>query len=170
MSLLNTHQSVYREKLIEHLFIGEMLKLSWLKHGATLEVSHSLIDRSGHDIVLEVSGVVRHIQLKTSALSATTANQKVHLALGLKPSGCVIWIQFDEATLTLGPFLFFGGLAGKPLASLEAFKTARHTKANMEGIKAERPHIRVVPRASFTRIESIEALYDTLFDALQVRN
>jgi len=160
---LDTHQSVYREKLIEHLFVGEMLKLSWLKYAATLEVSHSLLDRSGHDIVLEANGVVRHIQLKTSAISATTANQNVHLDLGRKPSGCVIWIQFAPATMALGPFLFFGGLPGEPLAELQGFKVAKHTKANVKGIKAERPNIRVVPRTSFTYIESIEALYAELF-------
>jgi len=160
---LDTHQSVYREKLIEHLFVGEMLKLSWLKYGATLEVSHSLLDRSGHDIVLEANGVVRHIQLKTSAVSAATASQNIHLDLARKPSGCVIWIQFDPATMALGPYLFFGGLPGEPLADLQRFRVGRHTKANVEGIKAERPNIRVVPRASFVRIESIEGLYAELF-------
>ncbi|SHM43536.1 hypothetical protein [Phytopseudomonas punonensis] len=164
---LDTHQSVYREKLIEHLFVGEMLKLSWLKYGATLEVSHSLLDRSGHDIVLEANGVVRHIQLKTSAISALTASQNIHLDLARKPSGCVIWIQFDPNSMALGPFLFFGGLPGEPLADLQAFKVAKHTKANVQGVKAERPNIRVVPRASFARIESIEALYAELFGSQQ---
>ncbi|MBD9397843.1 hypothetical protein [Pseudomonas sp. PDM11] len=160
---LDTHQSVYREKLIEHLFVGEMLKLSWLKYGATLEVSHSLLDRSGHDIVLEANGIVRHIQLKTSAISAATSSQNTHLDLARKPSGCVIWIQFDPNTMALGPFLFFGGLPGEPLADLQGFRVGRHTKANVAGIKTDRPNIRVVPRASFVRIDSIEALYAELF-------
>ncbi|XLY86254.1 hypothetical protein ACK8QS_11735 [Ectopseudomonas mendocina] len=160
---LDTHQSVYREKLIEHLFMGEMLKLSWLKHDASLEVSYPAIDRSGHDIVLEVAGIVRHIQLKTSATSAVATSQKVHLGLGDKPSGCVIWIQFDRETMSLGPFLFFGGLPGQPLPHLDGYKTATHTKANSEGIKAERPHLRLIPRAHFRKVDSIDALYLELF-------
>ncbi len=164
---LDTHQSVYREKLIEHLFVGEMLKLSWLEHGATLEVSHSLLDRSGHDIVLEANGVVRHIQLKTSGISAAAISQNIHLDLTRKPSGCVIWIQFDPITMALGPFLFFGGLPGEPLTDLQGLRVARHTKANVAGVKAERPNIRVVPRARFVRIESIDLLYATLFGSQQ---
>ena len=164
---LDTHQSVYREKLIEHLFVGEMLKLSWLEYGATLEVSHSLLDRSGHDIVLEANGVVRHIQLKTSGISAAAASQNIHLDLARKPSGCVIWIQFDPITMALGPLLFFGGLPGEPLADLQELKVARHTKANVAGVKAERPNIRVVPLARFARIESIDLLYARLFGSQQ---
>lgn len=160
---LDTHQSVYREKLIEHLFIGELLKLSWLRHAATLEVSHGLIDRSGHDLVLEVAGIVRHVQLKTSASSSATASQKIHLGLCAKPSGCVVWIQFDKASLALGPFLFLGGAPGEPLPDLTACKVARHSKGNALGHKAERPNLRVVPRSGFKRLESIEALYSALF-------
>lgn len=30
---LNVHQSVYRERLLEHLLIGDLLKYSWLHAG-----------------------------------------------------------------------------------------------------------------------------------------
>jgi hypothetical protein len=60
---LDTHQSAYRERLLEHLLIGDLLKYSWLHAGATLEVSQPSIDRSGHDAVLEANGVTRHLQL-----------------------------------------------------------------------------------------------------------
>ncbi|MGP5437378.1 hypothetical protein [Psychrobacter alimentarius] len=155
--------SSFREKLIEHLFIGEMLKLSWLKDDCQLEVMKPEVDNAGCDVVLENSNVIRHIQLKTSKLGGTTSSQKVNIRLASKPSGCVIWIVFDEHTLELCYFYFFGAEAGKPLTGLENVKVAKHTKANADGIKAKRPNIRTINKGQFIRYESIEALFNVLF-------
>ncbi|MBI1891253.1 MAG: hypothetical protein HYS18_11435 [Burkholderiales bacterium] len=160
---LETHQSVYRERLLEHLLIGELLKHSWFYHQATLEVSQPSIDRSGHDVVLEANGITRHVQLKASSHTAKTSKQNIHIGLGSKPSGCVIWVRFDPATLAIGPFLFFGNEPGKPLPPIEHLKISRHTRANSEGIKAERPNIRTIPIAMFRKIDTIEELHDALF-------
>jgi hypothetical protein len=111
---LNTHQSVYREHLIEHLLIGELLKHSWLHDLASLEISKPELDRGGHDIILESTGITRHVQLKSSAHAAKTARQKIHVDLADKPSDCVIWVQFDPDTLEMGPFLFFCPLLATP--------------------------------------------------------
>ncbi|MGD8586877.1 MAG: hypothetical protein PVJ75_16120 [Chloroflexota bacterium] len=110
--------SSFREKLIEHLFVGELLKLSWKAGPCSLEIAKPEVDCQGYDIVAEENGVIRHIQLKASYHDATTAQQKVHIALASKPSGCIIWIYFDEETLELGPFLFYGGPAGEPVPDL----------------------------------------------------
>lgn len=162
---LDTHQSVYREQLLEHLLIGDLLKHSWLHAGATLEVSQPSIDRSGHDVVLEANGVTRHLQLKSSSHAASTPAQKVHLGLASKPSGCVVWTRFDRATMKLGPFLFFGAEPGFPLPSLDAFKVAKHTKGNKEGVKMERRNLRVVRMSQFRKIADVSALYMALFGA-----
>jgi len=37
-------KSSFREKLIEHLFIGELLKLSWLEGGCALEIAKPEVD------------------------------------------------------------------------------------------------------------------------------
>lgn len=160
---LDTHQSVYREQLLEHLLIGELLKHSWLHHGATLEVSQPAIDRSGHDIVLEANGVTRHVQLKTSARTSGTTSQKIHISLGLRSSGCVVWIQFDPTTLELGPYYYFGGEPGQVLPPIDELKIVKHTKANSQGVKLERKSFRIVPRAKFLKIEGVEQLYSILF-------
>jgi hypothetical protein len=160
---LDTHQSVYREQLLEHLLIGELLKYSWLNHDATLEVSQPAIDRSGHDVVLEAHGITRHVQLETSAHSSSTATQKVHVSLGEKPSGCVIWIKFDPTTLELGPFYFFGNKPGLPMPDINGLKVAKHTKANSQGLKLQRANFRVVPRARFDKIDRLDGLYQQLF-------
>ena len=155
--------SSFREKLIEHLFIGEMLKLSWQKDDCQLEVMKPEVDNAGCDIVLEENNIIRHIQLKTSKLGAKKSGQNVNVRLANKPSGCIVWIEFDEHTLGLCSFYFFGSEAGKPLTGLENAKIAKHTKANADGIKAERPNIRTINKGQFIHYDSIEALYDVLF-------
>jgi hypothetical protein len=160
---INQYQSVYREQLLEHLLISQLLRFAWLYDEAKLEVMKPEIDRSGFDIVLEAHGICRHVQLKTSSHSAKTAQQNIHVDLASKPSGCVIWTRFDESTLELGPFLFFGGSAGKPLPSLKNLRIAKHTRGNAKGQKAARPSIRVVPKGRFTELPTIGVLYGTLF-------
>ncbi|MGP4713794.1 MULTISPECIES: hypothetical protein [unclassified Psychrobacter] len=155
--------SSFREKLIEHLFISEMLKLSWIKGDCQLEVMKPEVDNAGCDVVLEYDNIIRHIQLKASKIGGKTSRQNINTRLASKPSGCVIWIVFDEDTLELKSFYFFGSEAGQPLNGLENAKVAKHTKGNAEGVKAERPNIRTINKGQFTKYDSIEALYDVLF-------
>ncbi len=155
--------SSFRESLVEHLFVGELLKISWQRGDCALEVAKPEVDNRGYDLIAELSGVVRHLQLKTARVGATASGQKLHVALAEKPSGCIVWIYFDEATLALGPFFVFGGSAGTPLPDISDLKVAKHTKANAQGVKAERPAVRTVPKGKFERIETAEALYDWLF-------
>ncbi len=156
-------KSSYREKLIEHLFIGELLKLSWACSACSIEISKPEVDNQGYDLIAEDNGVLRHIQLKTAKLDAKASYQKVHIALANKPSGCVLWIFFDETTMQLGPFLFFGGAPGERLPDISQFKVAKLTKGDKDGVKAERPDIRQIPKSKFTLYSSIEALYSVLF-------
>ena len=159
----NTEHSSYREKLIEHLFVGELLKISWQHDDCELEVSYPDVDNAGYDVIKERRRIIRHIQLKASYVGGKTASQKVHIRLADKPSGCVVWLYFDEDSLELGPFLFFGGAPGKPLLSLSGAKIARHTKGDQDRFKAERPNIRVLNKGRFTRYETIQAVYEALF-------
>jgi len=155
--------SSYHEKLIEHLFIGELLKFSWQENEVLIDVSKPEVDNSGYDIIIEYSEILRHIQLKSSFVGSKTASQSLHLKLSEKPSGCVIWIYFDKETLELGPFYFFGDKAGKPLPNIEKEPVARHSKANSDGYKAERPNIRKLNKGKFERINSVDQLFKKLF-------
>lgn len=121
------------------------------------------VDDAGYDLVMECSGALRHIQLKSSFLGSSTSSQKVHLRLSEKPSGCVVWLYFDPDTLALGPFLFFGGPLRSPLPDLAKFRTARHTKGDATGHKAERPNLRVVNKGAFQRFETLGELAGALF-------
>ena len=155
--------SAFRENLVEHLLVGELLKRSWQRGDCSIETSRPEVDRAGYDLIAECNGHVRHIQLKASYRDSKTATQKVSLLLTEKPSGCVVWVYFDPDSLELGPFLYFGGEPGKRLPDLDSFRIAKHTKANAHGVKAERPTHRVVNKGQFTRIDSIEGLWHQLF-------
>lgn len=163
MSLHSVHSS-FREKLIEHLLVGEFLKYSWQRGECSLQVSRPEIDDSGYDLIMEENGIIRHIQLKASYLGAKRAKQTVHLELSSKPSGCVVWVYFDENTMALGPFLFFGGDAGEPLPGIEREKVAKHTKGDQFGHKAERENHRVINKGRFQKIDSIAGLWSALFE------
>lgn len=154
--------SSYREQLIEHLFIGELMKTLWLK-GHYVEVSKPQVDDSGYDLILECNGIIRHVQLKASHQKATTQNIEVNVKLAEKPSGCVIWIRFDQKTMNLGPYLWFGSSPGQPLPDITGFKTAKHTRGNSKGEKPERPNKKKIPKGQFEVVESIPELATKLF-------
>jgi hypothetical protein len=159
--------SSYREALLEHLFAGEVMRHLWLRGIHRMEVLKPQVDDGGYDLVLEANGVTRHVQLKASHHGSSTARVGVNLRLAEKPSGCVIWLRFDPATLKLGPFLWFGAAPGERLPDLSAFPVAKHTKANAEGIKQARPNMRVLPRGRFEVVSEVADLVERLFGALE---
>lgn len=155
--------STYREKLLEHLFIGEILRYLWSQGITSAEFLRPEVDNGGYDLVITCNSVIRHIQLKSSYLGSTTRRQKVHRRLEEKPSGCVVWLLFDPMSLDLGPFLWFGGTPGEPLPDISGFPIAKHTKGNSEGQKNERPNVRILSQGVFEKIDSIPALARRLF-------
>lgn len=159
----HTVTSSYREILIEHLFVGEIMRRLWLRGITQFEVLKPQVDDSGYDLVLEANGIVRHVQLKASFHESSTRKVKAGLKLLSKPSACVIWVMFDPATMELGPFLWFGGAPGEPLPDITGMQVARHTRANAEGVKQERPAQRWIPRNAFTLVGGFDELVSTLF-------
>lgn len=156
-------QSSFREKTLEHVFVGDCLRRLWACGVYDAEVLRADVDGAGYDIVMEANGVLRHIQLKASFNGARTSTQKVHAKLAAKPSGCVVWIGFDAQTIDLGPFYWFGAAPGEPLPSLADKRLARHTKGNAQGEKSERPNIHVLNKGDFERLETIDDVLGRLF-------
>jgi len=159
----HTDHSSFREKLVEHLFVGELLKMSWQSGSCDLEIAKPEVDNAGYDLIVEANGLVRHMQLKSTYVGGRAASQKIHLGLSNKPSGCMVWVYFNESTLELGPFYYFGGNPGEPLPSLVGLKTARHTKGDQDGHKAERPNLKVVPKGKFKLLKSMRDVHQILF-------
>jgi len=159
---LRTHRSSVLEKVLEYRFLAA-LTTELLKRGVDdFAVLRSDVDCDGSDIVIEAAGIIRHIQLKGLVRGGTRANVTVLTRLAAKPSGCVVWMVYEPDNLELGPFRWFGSAPGAPLPPL-GDRVARHSKANTEGIKAERPAHRVVRGGLFERIDSIAGLADRLF-------
>lgn len=161
--------SAYREAVLEHVFVGEVLRVLWRKGPVRAEVMKPQVDDGGYDLFIESNGVARYIQLKASFRGAKTARQKINAELSSKPSGCVVWIYFDKESMDLGPFFYFGDEPGRPLPPLDGFRTARHTKGNAQGFKAERPGIYVVPKGRFRQVDTIDELVETLFGQIPLR-
>ncbi len=165
-----SHEDTYRkssfyEQLVEHVFISEILQEAWFRFSQTVEVLRSEVDASGYDVVLECNGHLRHVQLKTSGEGAKTASQKINVALATKPSGCVVWILRHEENYRMRlSYLFFGADAGQPLQLHDDLKVGKHTKGNKDGVKAERPSIRVIPRKRFEEIKTTTELVAKLFN------
>lgn len=158
----HTTQSSYREAVLENLFVGELLRTLWLR-GVHAEVLRPSVDDAGYDVVVDANGVLRHIQLKSSFSTAKTARQNVHSHLGRKPSGCVVWLRFEESTLRFKEFLWLGDLPGKPLPDISGFPPATQTKPNSQGVKTPRPRLRVVPKGEFKSVPTITRLGEKLF-------
>ena len=170
MSEADFIHSSRRENLIEHLFIGEILRYLWLAGYQDVDVLRAETDAGGYDVVIEANSVIRHIQLKSSALKATTSSQKVHEELWRKPSGCVIWVRFDPESMAIDHYRWHGAKPGKALKEKSEpsdFKIAKHAKGNSKGVKTERKNIRVINSGNFDKLNSIAELVEQLFGIKQ---
>lgn len=155
-------QSKRIEQVLEYRFLAELTG-ELLKRARDFDVLRGEVDCHGHDIVVEVEGVFRHIQLKATVLRGRRARVTLNTALAKKPSGCVVWMTYDPEKLSLVRFRFFGGKPGHPLPLDEKAAIAKHVRPNASGAKAERANHRILTRQSFQAVESIEAIVDLLF-------
>ncbi|MGB5484822.1 MAG: hypothetical protein WBM93_10010 [Parasphingorhabdus sp.] len=154
--------SSVQENILEHQFLAALTSSLWRRGFRDIEVLRAEVDAFGHDLVVEAGGVVRHIQLKASGRHAKTARVKINTRLSLKSAGCVIWYLYDPDTLELGPFRWFGNRPGAGLPDL-GNRVAKHTKGDGMGNKAERMAIRVLPKARFTVVDTIDEIASLLF-------
>ena len=57
--------STLRERVVEHVFVGEALRALWKQRIRAVEVLRSEFDAHGYDLVMARGPIVRHIQFKT---------------------------------------------------------------------------------------------------------
>ena len=158
-------ESSLREKVLEHLFVGDLLRCLWCRGSRDIEVLQTEVDHGGYDLVLESNGFLRHVQLKASYRSAKTSRVGININLAKKPSGCVIWIRFDPDSMELGPFLWFGGRPGDPLPPL-GDRIGKHTKGDRTGLKAERPNIRMLNKGQLSALSTMDDVVQALLCGL----
>ncbi len=157
----HARNSVLREIILEHFFIGEVLKSLWQKRIFDVEVLRSEFDAGGYDVVVSRGELVRHIQLKSKLSSSSTSSVSVGLRLADRPSGCVVWMVVNEK-LEFERFLYFGANAGEPLPDLSWAKVTKHVKANKDGEFLERPAHRIVPASKFETLSTIDQMIEKL--------
>lgn len=161
INALSTYSST-REKVLEHRFIADVTAGLWARGIFDFAVSHSEVDNSGYDLILEARGVTRHVQLKAMHLRSTTAEFPVQARLEQKPSACVILMLHDVRTLAIAQYRWFGGAPGARLPSLGA-RIGKHGRPNIQGIKSERPAIRRLAKREFETITDVPTLVERLF-------
>lgn len=157
----HTHASSYREMILEHHFISEVLRHIWssTSHSDLPEITHSEVDDNGYDVVIEWKSVVRHIQLKSTV--SKDAAVRVNTSLCRKPSGCVV-LMTCERDLNDVRYHWLGGSASARL-ELPACKPARHTRGNRLGIKGQSISSVMIARRAFTPLEGVHELVERLF-------
>lgn len=156
--------STLRERIVEHVFVGEALRALWRRKIVDVEVLRSEFDAHGYDLVMGRGKVVRHIQFKTGT-TAKPPDVSVSKSLATKPSGCVIWIRVTP-DLDMGPFFWFGGEPGKPLPPIEDYASPRRPTHNAQGERPLRLNHRLVPGKVFTPLPDIDAVLRNLFGTL----
>ena len=62
--------STLRERIIEHVFVGDALRRLWQRGVTDVEVLRSEFNAGGYDLVMSYRKIVRHIQLKTTSQTA----------------------------------------------------------------------------------------------------
>jgi hypothetical protein len=154
--------STLRERIVEHVFVGELLRRLWQRGITDVEVLRAEFDAGGYDLVLARGKVIRHVQFKTMRVGGSAKSVKLGLKLADKPSGCVLWIVLSPA-LEFDHFLWFGAAPGLPLPDIQSLKVARHTKGNAAGVKLERLGHRVIPLGRFTRLDTMDGVIGKLF-------
>lgn len=146
--------SVLREKIVEHLFVGEALRMLWRYGIVDVEILRSEFDAYGYDLVISAGSLVRHIQLKTGTRMKRISVSRM---LAEKPSGCVVFIEVNDY-LELGSFYTFSSEAGLPLPDLSSFKATKRTTPNSQGEKPLRINHADIPVSRFSKHASLKEL------------
>lgn len=158
----HAQHSVLREKIVEHLFVAEVLRRCWNLGIYSVEVLKPEFDANGYDVVLSVNGKIRFIQLR-AAKSDSPKPQSISKDLSQKIGGCVVWISITEQ-LQIQHFYYFGGRVNERLPSLDDYASSRSTRRNIDGERTERQNHKKVPARTFVRVDTLDKLLDNLFE------
>jgi hypothetical protein len=154
-------RSVLRERIVEHILVGDILRTLWRWGVTDVEVLRSEFDAFGYDLVLRRGDLVRYIQFKTGK-PPKPRDVPVALALAAKPSGCVLWIAVSDQ-LELGPFWWFGGAPGAPLPAIAHYPVPRRHGRRATGERPPRIGFRTVPGRALDYLADVAAVVEALF-------
>lgn len=159
------HLSTYVEQALELGFLGDLLRVLWVRGIRCMEVLRADIDAWGYDVVVAVGGETRHVQLKARVAGGSAASVRLNGRLEDKPGGCVVWMEYDPLSLGFTGFRWLGGAAASDRLRIRDGRRARHTRGTAEGIKRDRVDSYEVRLSRFERIDRLEQLAARLFPA-----
>ena len=161
----HSEHSSLRERIVEHVFVGDVLRNLWAHGVYDVEVLRSEFDAHGYDVVLSRGKLVRHVQLKASIADKPT-DVSVARALADKPSGCVVWIKVSLDLKTMGPYFWYGGRPGEPLPAIDHLDPPLRATHNKDGERPERKNHRSVRGSVFKPLATLEDVIGELFGRL----
>lgn len=156
---IHYQKSTLREKIVEHVFIGEALRSLWCERIVDVEILRSEFDAFGYDLVAEYGDITRHIQLKSGLGKPNRIG--VAQALAKKKSGCVVYVQISKE-LDLGPYYWFGSRPDAALPPIDRYPHLKRTRPNSAGIKEERKDYHCLPNSAFEGPLSLRELLQKL--------
>lgn len=142
------------ERLIEHLFLAELLQECWFRRRQLVEVLRAEVDSAGYDLVLESADVIRHVQLKASRKGSRTSQQTVNVRLRDRLGGCIIWVFYDVDPVSGRAELTYRFREAKTLPD----RRGRHTRGG-----GTRENTRVLRKGEFGTVADIAGLVELLF-------
>ena len=162
---LHYTNSTLRERIVEHVFVGEALRALWRRGIVDVEVLRAEFDAHGYDLVMSRGKVTRHIQFKTGTRPKPLRKVIIARAMEAKPSGCVLWISISQ-DLDLLSFWWFGGEPGDKIPPLSGFANARRIGRQASGNRPERSAQCSIPPSRFRCLTSVDEVLETLFGPL----
>lgn len=144
------------EKLMEHIFLSEILQECWFHRRQVVEVLRAEVDAAGYDLVLEAAGRIRHVQLKASRQGGKTSKQTINTKLADRQGGCVVWIAYEvdeEMGRAQLKYRWWDSDTQSPPKT-----PGRNTRTGKE-----RPNTFVLKKADFELIEDTPKLVERLF-------
>ena len=152
------------EKALEYRFLADVTA-ELLLRGVDYDILRGEVDEHGHDIVIEVEGCTRDIQLKAMVKGGRRRRFSLNVKLAGKPSSCVVLTTYDPASFLADSYRVLGEGPGQVLSIDQHAAVAVQPRANANGVKAARPNHRVLTRGNFKTIGDVAGLVDRLFGA-----
>jgi hypothetical protein len=140
------------ENMMEHVFLGELLRHMWFDRHEIVEVAKAQVDSWGYDVVLTTDSTTRYVQLKTSVPA------DVHMRLAHRDGGCVVAALPGSGADAL-EYRFWDASSG--MTGLDKAKSTTYKKGQTQ--RNERPTHRVVPASHFTGKLGVSELCQHLF-------
>jgi hypothetical protein len=153
-------QSRTVENLIEHVFLSEVIQECFFRERRLVEVLRAEVDAAGYDLILELDGAIRHVQLKASRKGGSTKKQVINRKLADRRGGCIVWIEYAVDSTSCRADLTYLWREAKTLPAA----VARNPRTGTPRINSCE-----VKRSEFERLSGVAQLVRHLFPAPRTR-